>query len=71
MSFPATRAEMILAGYIFLTNKTCPCGAVMELWQTPKDKTMPMDVMPDTSSPAVSHWATCPKAAQFRRNPKQ
>lgn len=39
----------------------------MELWNTPKGNTMPMNPMNDVDSPAVSHWATCVKAEQFRR----
>ena len=70
MPFPATKAAMIEAGYKYLANKTCPCGAGMELWLTPNDKAMPMNLMPAPDSPAISHWATCPKAQQFRRNKK-
>jgi hypothetical protein len=69
MPFPATRAAMIEAGYSFATMKTCPCGESMELWNTPKGATMPMNPMNDDDSPAVSHWATCVKAEQFRRKP--
>jgi hypothetical protein len=61
---------MIEAGYKYLTNKTCPCGAPMELWLTPKDATMPMNPMPEADSKAESHFATCVKAAQFRRQKK-
>lgn len=67
MSFPATRALLQDAGYRFITVKTCPCGAKMELWFTPNGATMPMNPMPTEDSPAVSHWATCEKATQFRR----
>jgi len=70
MSFPATKAAMIEAGYEWITDKTCPCGSAMELWKTPANKVMPMDPMPAEDAPAVSHWATCAKAQQFRRNPK-
>jgi hypothetical protein len=67
MPFPQTRAELKLAGYDYIGNKTCPCGAAMELWDTPNGKTMPMNPMETDESEAVSHWATCSKAAQFRR----
>lgn len=67
MPFPATRRELKLSGYDYLGTKTCPCGATMELWHTPRDQTMPMNPMADDDSPAESHWATCTKAQQFRR----
>jgi hypothetical protein len=70
MPFPATRKELKEAGYDFLAMKTCPCGASIELWHTPTDQTMPMNVMENDDSKAESHWATCPKAAQFRRAKK-
>lgn len=71
MPFPETRIAMEEAGYSYATLKICPCGASMELWNTPKGATMPMNPMPDPDSPAVSHWATCEKAEQFRRKPPQ
>ena len=67
MPFPATRRELKEAGYDFVTMKTCPCGARMELWHTPKDQVLPMNLMQDDDAKAESHFATCPKAAQFRR----
>jgi hypothetical protein len=70
MPFPATRFELKQAGYDFIATKTCPCGAAMELWDTPNGKTMPINPMENDESAAVSHWATCSKAQQFRR-PKE
>jgi len=70
MPFPPTKAAMIEAGYKYLANKTCPCGASMELWLTPADKTMPMNPMRNDDDPAVSHFSDCPKAVQFRRAKK-
>ena len=67
MPFPETRAAMIEAGYSYITMKTCPCGEVFELWKTPNKAMMPMNRMWDENSKAVSHWATCVKAIQFRR----
>jgi len=69
MPLPKTRAELVEAGYTYATGKICPCGASMELWNTPKGNLMPMDPMPDPDSPAASHFATCPKAVQFRKKP--
>jgi hypothetical protein len=67
MPFPATKADMLEDGYTFAAMKTCPCGEPMELWNTPRGATMPMNPMAEMDSPAVSHWATCVKAEQFRR----
>ena len=70
MPFPATKRLLIEAGYNFVTIKNCPCGEPMELWHTPKDQTIPMNPMPDDDAKAESHFATCVKAAQFRRAKK-
>jgi hypothetical protein len=70
MPFPATKEAMMRAEYTYTTSKVCPCGATMELWMTPSGKLIPMNPMPQEESPAVSHWATCEKAAQFRRHQK-
>ena len=70
MPFPANRHDLKEAGYDFIAMKTCPCGATMELWQTPSNQMMPMNPMAGDDSKAESHWATCPKAAQFRRAKK-
>jgi hypothetical protein len=70
MPFPETRRLLKEAGYYFVANKTCPCGATMELWHTPKDQLLPMDPMSDDDSKAESHFATCAKAQQFRRQKK-
>lgn len=67
MPFPATRQELKFSGYDYHGKKTCPCGATMELWHTPRGAIMPMNPMPSDDSPAESHWATCPRAQQFRR----
>lgn len=39
----------------------------MELWHTPNNQTLPMNPMHDDEAKAESHFATCPRAAQFRR----
>lgn len=65
--FPATKAEMLDNGYTFAAMKTCPCGEQMELWNTPRGAVTPMNPMPDMDSPALSHWATCMRAEQFRK----
>jgi hypothetical protein len=70
MPFPKDKGGMIAAGHKYLCDKTCPCGAKMELWLTPKGATMPMNRMRENTDPAESHFATCPMAAQFRRHKK-
>lgn len=67
MPFPETRGKLIDAGYSFVDTKTCKCGAKMELWRTPKNEFIPMHPMSDDDAKAESHFATCPQAAQFRR----
>ena len=70
MPFPKDKGGMITAGYKYLANKTCPCGASMELLLTPAGATMPMNPMRANEDPAESHFVTCPKAAQFRKAKK-
>lgn len=68
MAFPKTRAEMEQYGYVRSAYTRCNgCNAPMEFWRTPAGKNMPMDVMPDPETPAVSHFSTCPKAKEFRK----
>ena len=67
MAFPTTRKGLVDAGYSFNTRKMCPCGARMELWNTPKGAQLPMEPMAEDESEAKAHFATCPLAAQFRR----
>lgn len=68
MPFPQDRDALIASGYIFSNHSKCrACGAEIEWYETPKGAKMPMDLMPAGSSPAQSHWATCPNADSFRR----
>lgn len=68
MSFPATRAALEFAGYRRQSSTFCMgCNQAMEFWTTPQGKSIPMDVMTEAESPAISHFATCPLAQQFRR----
>jgi hypothetical protein len=67
---PQTRAELIRRGYQYVGNKTCSapeCGKPIELWRTPNQVKAPYNPMPDETSHAQSHYATCPRAQQFRR----
>lgn len=66
MSFPMTLDELRKAGYRFLEHSHCKaCRSVIEWWKTPAGKHMPMDVT--DAGVAQAHWATCPRAAQFRK----
>ena len=68
MPFPKTRDELIAAGYKFENHSVCRgCKQEIEWYTTPNLKKMPFDLMPQGSSPVVSHWATCPNAGSFRR----
>jgi hypothetical protein len=71
MPFPETRGLLKQAGYDFMTVKTCPCGEKMELWHTPNDQVIPMNPMAGDDDKAESHFATCVKAAQFRKAKKK
>jgi hypothetical protein len=46
------------------------CRALIEFWQTPKGKVIPMELMPREDSPAISHFAHCPEADRFRKRGK-
>jgi hypothetical protein len=68
MSFPKTREEMEAANYMRNGTEMCKgCGAAMEFWITPEMKAIPMNPMPQPTSNAISHFATCPYAARFRK----
>ena len=68
MSFPYNYSEMKTQGYAFLSMDSCRgCGRAIEFWRTPAGKSIPMDPMDQPDSPAISHFATCTKASQFRR----
>jgi len=66
MPFPETVDELKTAGYKFDGHSHCRgCGEVIEWWLTPRGKRMPMDV--DARGNCESHFSTCPKAANFRK----
>jgi hypothetical protein len=71
MRFPGTRAEMQLAGYSLNEYTRCRgCKRLMEFWNTPNGKRVPMNPMPEPQSAAVSHFSDCPEAQQFRKPPQ-
>lgn len=62
MPFPRTDIDLAAQGYVFENKAKCRgCGADIEFWLTPKGKHIPLDA--GTMEP---HWATCPKADDFR-----
>ena len=65
--FPRTRLQHCAAGYVFQGSDTCRCGNRIEWWRTPNLKNAPYDPMPEETSIAVSHFATCRLASSFRR----
>lgn len=63
MPFPKTESEFKSAGYRKRNFAHCGgCGALIQWYETPKHKSMPIN--PDTLEP---HWATCPKAKEFKK----
>lgn len=68
MAFPKTMDEMNAAGYKFDNHATCRgCGDDIEWWLSPKGSKVPMNPMDKGTSPAVSHFATCPNSSDFRK----
>ena len=70
--FPETPIKMLIAGYDRSNYSVCKsCGAAIEWWITPSGQRIPMNPMPLSYSPAVSHFATCPDADKFRKEPQR
>jgi len=68
MPFPKNRLAMANAGYKPLPSGNCRgCNQAIEFWQTPAGKQIPMNPMETEDSPAITHFATCSKAAEFRK----
>ena len=67
---PTTRRELITYGYQFKGSGPCrDCEAHIEWWKTPNGNNAPYNRMDgDVEAAAVSHFATCPRAAAFRRS---
>ena len=65
---PHTRRELIEQGYQSIGNGVCSgCNAQILWWRTPNGNNAPYNPMDDATSPAVSHFATCPAKQAFRR----
>ena len=70
--FPRTLAELEAAGYTRNCYTRCRgCGEAIEFWNTPKGGRIPMETMPTPESRAEAHFATCPHAAEFRKQPRR
>ena len=63
MLFPASMADMLRGGYVFLQTKKCPaCGKLTYLFRTPRPR---RSVAPFVKTPRarfISHFAVCPAA---------
>ena len=67
-ALPNTRRALITLGYGFRGNAPCrDCREPMEWWKTPMGKMAPYNSMPEEDSPAISHFATCVHAQNFRK----
>jgi len=63
---PMSRQKLQLAGYRCQYERHCRlCEAMIEFWQTPAKKLIPLDRRPDDTF--MPHHATCPRAAEFRK----
>jgi hypothetical protein len=70
VSAPRTRAELERAGYKLDNISPCrgrTCSDRVQWVITPAGKKAPYDLMPEPESLAISHFATCPDQARFRR----
>ena len=69
MPFPKDYSELRRAGYTFSSHGVCSgCGASIEWWNTPTMSRIPMNLMTNGTSEAVSHFATCPNAQDFKKS---
>jgi hypothetical protein len=59
VTFPATMADMLRGGYVFLQTKECrDCGELIYLFRTPRRRTGPF--VKTSRGRFVSHFAVCP-----------
>lgn len=65
---PKTQRDLEAQGYRFAGSSACDgCKQHIQWWLTPNGKRAPYNSMTEPDSPAVSHFATCVKARDFRR----
>jgi len=61
MHFPATMADLLRGGYVFLQTKPCTdCRALVYMFRTPRARTAPFVKTPRDRF--ISHFALCPAA---------
>ncbi len=61
MIFPATMADMLRGGYVFLQTKPCQdCRMLVYMFRTPRARRAPFVKTPRDRF--VSHFALCPAA---------
>ena len=67
MPFPKNLDELRKAGYKFVFARACAgCGKHIEFWKTPAGRMLPMEIE-SFNGIVTPHWATCPKAKDFKR----
>lgn len=65
---PKTQRDLEAQGYRFVGSSACDgCKQHIQWWLTPNGKRAPYNAMTEPDSPAVSHFATCVKARDYRR----
>lgn len=75
---PTSKEGLEAAGYLFDGEGHCKaCGVYIEWYITPRDKKMPMEVVPVKATDnffapvkeyqRIPHWSSCPNAADFRK----
>jgi hypothetical protein len=68
MPFPRDLDALKAAGYVFQNHAVCRgCGQDVEWYLTPRGSKIPMDPMNRGTSPAISHFSTCPDSDSFRK----
>lgn len=61
-NYPETKSELNDSAFIFKGRGKCKdCGAIIEWWETPKGKTIPLDRMTEDHDKAIPHWKSCPE----------
>jgi len=59
VQFPATMADMLRGGYVFLQTRQCgDCGELVYLFRTPRARKAPFVKTP--RGRFISHFAVCP-----------
>lgn len=64
---PRTRRELEAEGYNPYAQRRCECGVWTELWIAPTGDVYALNLMPVENARVETHFTTCARAAQFRR----